>query len=85
MAYKDDGYKIKSFYICLTKMSVHARCFDDAIHMSFLQKMKMLEKYHKIFDKINGSIKKEIDIKPAKSEKYLRTKKNQKGKINQAR
>ena len=80
MAYKDDGYKIKSFYICLPKMSVHARCFDDAIRMSFLQKMKMLEKYHKICDKINGSIKKEIDIKPAKSERYLRTKKIKKVK-----
>ena len=52
--------------------------------MSFLIKIdELLEKYNKIWEKVNNSIKKEFDSEPVCNEKYLKAKiKSYDGKLN---
>ena len=54
--------------------------------MSFFIEDDQMGKYNTICDKASNSIKKEIDIKPVKSEKYLERKKilkkSYEGRIN---
>ena len=60
IGYKDT--KIRPLFIFLPKMSAYRRDFDETKYMSFLIKDdELLEKYHEIWEKVSGSIKKEFD------------------------
>ena len=72
--YKDNE-KVKPSCIMLPKMSRYTKGFSETKYMSFLIKDdELLEKYNKIWDKINNIIKKGFDSEPVYNEKYQETK-----------
>ena len=67
-----------------SKISGYAKSFDETKYMSFLMKnIELLEKYNKIWDEVNNSIKKRFDSELVYHEKHLKNKiKAYEGKIN---
>ena len=60
-------------YIILPAMYEHVEIIDEAICISILiEDEKLLERYNKIWEKENDSIKNEFDSKSVESEKQLK-------------
>ena len=55
-------------------MYEHVENIDEAICISILiEDEKLLERYNKIWEKVNDSIKNEFDSKPVEREKQLKS------------
>ena len=72
--YKDNE-KVKPLCTMLPTMRGYTKRFNETKYMSLLIKDdELLEKYHRIWDKLGNRIKKGFDSEPAHNENYLKTK-----------
>ena len=74
VGYKD-GRKFGPVCILILKMIAYRKDFHETKYMYLLIKGdELLEKYNKIWGKVNKSIKKGFDSEPTYNEKHLKTK-----------
>ena len=66
IGYLYNNHKVKLLHIILPKKSAYVKSYDGQIQWIYflIEDEELLEKYHTVWDKIIGDIKKEFDSEP---------------------